>query len=237
MKVIFLLLMSNLLLSVSLAPLVQTLDSKGAKNIIFKVSNPSNEPVAASLSILQLLETDNNKEIKEETNLVQAYPTQFVLDPQETKTIRVRYMNKDLPKIEEVYRVVAKELDIDVSDKEERNTKEKIKAQIKMRFSYEGLLFVKKPECEPLLKVKSLNKSLGGMTVVITNSGTASAVPNPNDYDFLITADGKEYKLTSEDLKGAEFRRVLAGKSNTFYLQSIGSVPLDKIVSIRLEKK
>jgi len=238
MKILFsTLMMTGLLFSVSLSPLLQTLDSKRARNVIFKITNTSKEPVAATFSILKVIHTDNNKEEREETKLVEAYPTKFVLGPKETKSVRVRYMGKILPKIEEVYRVIAKELDIDVSDTKDSTSKGKINAQIKMRFSYEGLLFVSNPNVEELLKINSLNNTGMGVEIEVSNSGTASAVPNPKDYNFLIKVLGTEYKLTKEDLRGAEFRRVLAGKTNKFTLKNIKSVPLDQITSMRLEKK
>jgi fimbrial chaperone protein len=238
MKVLFsLFMLSSLLFSVSLSPLLQTLDSKRARNVIFKITNPSKEPVASTFSVLKIISTDNNKEEREETKMVEAYPTKFVLDAGETKSIRVRYMGKNLPETEEVYRVIAKELDIDVSDSADSNSKGKINAQIKMRFSYEGLLFVADPEVEEILKINSFNSSPMGVKIQVSNSGTASAVPNPKDYDFLINVLGKEYQLTPEDLKGAEFRRVLAGKTNTFHLKNITSVPVANITSMRLEKK
>ncbi|CAA6798843.1 MAG: Sigma-fimbriae chaperone protein [uncultured Sulfurovum sp.] len=238
MKVLFsLFMMSNLLFAVSLSPLIQTLDSKRTRNVIFKITNPSKEPVASTFSILKVLSTVKNKEEREETKMVEAYPTKFVLDAGETKSIRVRYMGQKLPETEEVYRVIAKELDIDVSDNENNENKGKINAQIKMRFSYEGLLFVKEENSKPKLKINSINKSMNEVTLIISNSGTASVVPNPKDYHFLISTGKNEYKLTLEDLKEAEFRRVLAGKTNTFHLKNITSVPVDKIVSMRLEKK
>ena len=191
-----------------------------------------------SFSVLKVLGTDNNKEKREATTTVQAYPTQFVLSPKETKSVRVRYMNKNLPNIEEVYRIVAQELDIDVGDDKQEDTKGKIKAQIKMRFSYEGLLFIKQENAKEKLDIQSIQNTNNTVSIVIINNGNASAIPLVKKYNFIVTLkDGKEYPLIPEDLKGAEFRRVLAGKTNTFTLKNITSVAVDKITSMRLEKK
>ena len=239
MKKLFLFLItSNLLLAINLVPMTETLMSQKRKNIIFKVSNPTDEPVAVNFSVFKVTDNQNQKEKRESTNSVQAYPTQFVLSPKETKSVRVRYMDKKLPELEEIYRIIAQELDIDVGDKKEEDTNGKVKAQIKMRFSYEGLLFVKNEKAEVNLVIESIEQKNNGLDISITNKGTASAIPLIKQYNFFVTLkNGKEYKLTPEDLKGAEFRRVLAGKTNTFHLKNIKSVPVEKIISMRLEKK
>jgi len=239
--ILFLSLTFNLLFSITLVPLTKTLSDKKDKNIIFKVTNPTSEPVAVDISVLKVISTDNNKEKREKTDKISYYPSQFVLIPKETKNVRVKYMGSGLPDIEEVYRVIAKELDIDVTDKKEEVSTGVLKAKIKLRFTYEGLLFVHKPTTKPILSIsfKEL-QSVGterAISVTISNSGTSSIVPNQGAYNYLVTIKGKEYLLQDEDMKNAEFRRVLAGKTNTFYLKHIVNLPQGKIDSIRLEKK
>jgi len=236
--VILFILLHTWIYAVVMSPLTQTVDSRKKIHMTFMVGNPSKEPVAVDFSVLRLLDTNNNKEKREATKKVQVYPSQFVLKGKENKKVRVRYMGKKLPDIEEVYRVIAKELDIDVSDKAVDAPEGKIKAQVKMRFTYEGLLFVKKPNSYPELTIDSIEE-LGNraIKIVIKNSGKASAVPNAQNYNFIATVNNKPYLLTEEDLKGAEFRRVLAGNSNTFILKNITNLPDGKISSIKLERK
>jgi len=152
---LFALLTLNMLFAVTLVPLTETMDSKKQKNTIFKINNPTGEPVAVDFSVLKLTDTDNNKEQREISQNVSYYPSQFVLMPNETKNVRVKYIGTDLPAIEEVYRVIAKELDVDVSEKNSTAPKGKISASIKMRFSYEGLLFVKRADAKPILAIES----------------------------------------------------------------------------------
>ena len=235
--VLFFLILSSYLFSVTLSPLTQTLDSKKNKHLIFTVYNPTKEPVAVDFKIVRLLDTDNNKEQREETTKVTFYPAQFVLGATESKKIRVRYMDSSLPKVEEVYRVIAKELDIDVSDTKEEVQVSKVQAQVKMRFTYEGLLFIHKPNAMAVLKLDAFEISPNReITIHLTNNGTASIVPNALHYNYLVTVGGKEYKLLDEDLRGAEFRRILPNKTNTFYLKNIVNLPQGKIESLRIEK-
>jgi P pilus assembly chaperone PapD len=236
-KIILLLVASKLLFAINLVPMTETVNSKKTKNIVFKVTNPTEEPVAVDFSVLKVLNTQNNQEKRAKTNAVEAYPTQFILSPKETKSVRVRYMGAKLPEKEEVYRVIAQELDIDVSDKKADKSDGKIKAQIKMRFSYEGLIFVHKEDAKAQLNVENISKSANGLQFTVKNSGTSSALPNISNYNYFAQSQGQEFKLTENDLKGAEFRRVLAGESNQFILANIMTVSTQKIENIRLEKK
>ena len=236
-KIILLLVASKLLFAINLVPMTETIDSKKTKNIVFKVANPTNEPVAVDFSVLKVLNTQNNQEKRVTTNEIEAYPTQFILAPKETKSVRVRYMGSKLPEKEKVYRVIAQELDIDVSDKKEDTSDGKIKAQIKMRFSYEGLIFVHKADAKAQLSIENINKSANGLQFNVTNSGTSSALPNIANYNYFAQSQGKEFQLTQNDLKGAEFRRVLAGESNQFTLAHLMTLSAQKVENIRLEKK
>jgi len=236
-KILLLVLVSNFLLAINMVPLISTLDSKKKKNIIFKVSNPTAEPVAVSFSVLKVLGVENGKEQRESTSIVQAYPSQFVLSPNETKSVRVRYMGRTLPNIEEIYRVVAQELNIDVGDNKDIDTKGKVSAKIKMRFSYEGLLFVHKKEAKEKIKIDSFNHTENGLSLMMSNSGNMNGIPSLEDYNYFASLNKKEYLLKEKDLKGLIYSRVLAGKTATYLLKNITSVPVDKITSMRLEKK
>jgi P pilus assembly chaperone PapD len=234
---LFLTLLSTSLFSITMSPLMQTVDSKKNKNMIFTVNNPTKNPVVVDFSATLLVSTDNNKEKKEETNKVTIYPSAFSIPSKGSQKVRVRYMGSSLPEIEEVYRIVATELDKNLVDEEDEQAGGKVSAQIKIRFSYSGLLFVREPNSSPKLEIVSFERiPTGGIKIDIKNSGKASAVPNANRYNFIIKIQNKLYKLTEDDLKKAEFRRVLAGKTNTFLLKNV-QLPIGKIDSVVLNIK
>ena len=230
-------LISNFLYAVALMPMVQTLDHKKKRQMIFTVFNPTKEPVAATFDIQRLVDNQNNKEQREATEKLTFYPSQFVLKPNEKKKVRVRYMANQLPDIEEVYRVIAKELNIDVNDDVVDAPTDGVSAKVKMRLTYEGLLLVHKASAKAKLKIESFERtSHNSLNITISNSGDASSVPSVHEYNFIVTINNKTYKLTEDDVKGAEFRRILAGKSNSFKLPNV-KLPSGKIESILLEKK
>ncbi|NPA60456.1 MAG: fimbria/pilus periplasmic chaperone [Epsilonproteobacteria bacterium] len=233
---VLLLLVSSWLYGVTLYPMSADIVSKRDRNILFTVSNPTKEPVAVEFSVKKLLDTSGKKEKRIDTTDVVWYPSQFVLGAGKSKHVRVRYVKSSLPKVEEVYRVIAKELDVDVSDKIERVPKDRIKATVKFRFTYEGLLFVSNGKVFPKLQISDFKKTHRGLEIYVTNNGTKSDVLNIRDYDIIVTVNGKDYLLTKQDVKKAEFRRILPGKTNKFLLRYV-KLPNGKIDSVRIERK
>lgn len=235
--VVVLCLMSMSLYSITMSPLMQTVDSKKSKNMIFTVKNPSKRPVVVDFSAMKLVGTNNNKETTEETKKVSIYPFSFAIASGGSQKVRVRYMGSALPELEEVYRIVATELDKSLEDEKDAKGTAEVSAQIKIRFSYSGLLFVKKPNFEAKLEIVNFERVSGsGIKIDIKNSGKASAVPIQSRYEFIVTIQNQRYKLTQDDLKKAEFRRILAGKTNTFVLKN-AQLPEGKIESIQLQRK
>ena len=222
-------------------PMLQTVDHKKKRHMIFSVYNPTREPVAVNFTIMKLVHNQENKEQRETTQKLSFYPPQFVLAPQETKKVRVRYMGNTLPDTEEVYRVIAQELNVDVNDKVTERATTGVKAQVKIRLTYEGLILIHKPDAYNKLTIQSFNEisSNGDKRVIeltIANSGNASDVPSLYHYNFIAIINNKKYKLTENDVKKAEFRRILAGQANSFRLSNV-KLPTGKIDSIILEKK
>ena len=235
--VLVLSLMSMSLYAITMTPLMQTVDSKKSKHMIFTVNNPSKKPVVVDFSAMLLTATDNNKEKIEETKKVSIYPSLFAIPSGGTQKVRVRYMGSSLPEVEEVYRIVATELDKNLEDEVDNQGTVGVAAQIKIRFSYSGLLFVKKPNLQAKLEIVNFERvPSGGIKIAIKNSGKASDVPTISRYDFIVKIQNKLYKLTADDLKKSEFRRVLAGKTNTFILKN-AQIPEGKIESFILQRK
>jgi len=235
--IISFLLVSSLSFSVMMSPLIETIDNLKKRHLVFNVSNPTDKMVAATFKVKLLVDTNGKKEVREDTKKVIAFPSQFVLKPKESKKIRVRYLGSSIPDIEEVYRVIAHELDVKIEDETNKKTSKK-NGKVTMRFTYEGLLFVHKPNASEKLSIERIevldNHSL---KLLVKNNGNASIVPNQNFYNFtIVTKNGKEYKIPSNSLKNSIFKRVLAGKETTLILKDI-NLPKDKIATIRLEKK
>ena len=153
--------------------------------------------------------------------------------PLELKKLRIRYNGKSLPVKEEVFRIIAKELPIDISDKHIKKTK-KVEANIKMRFSYEGLLFVHQPQAQALISTRILKHSKNRVDIEMSNQGTKSMLPSIETYDFIVN---KTIKLTEKDLKKSKFKRVLAGQKNIFRFKNMPSISAKNIKTLDLIEK
>ena len=240
MKLIFFtIFFTNYIFAISLTPLYHTMDDRRELKTMFTVENPTDKPVAVKFSVKRLVDTDNNKEQRDDAPNINFDPPQFVLDAKSSRSVRVNYLKRTLPQIEEVYRVLADELNVNVEDREPSKVeKGKIKAEIKMRFSYAGLLFVKDKNAKANLAIQSFRRLKDGTTeITIVNSGTASALFNTTQYSLKATVNKKEYLLSDADLKSAEFRRILPNKSNRYILKHIQSLPQGTISSIKIETK
>lgn len=240
MRIIFLtIFLFNTIFAITLTPIYHTMDDRRKLKTMFTVKNPTDKPVAVKFSVKRLVDTDNNREQRVDAPNINFNPPQFVLDAKSSKTVRVSYLKRTLPQVEEVYRVLADELNVNVEDREPTKVvKGKIKAEIKMRFSYAGLLFVKDSNAKANLAIQSFKQLPDGTTeIVIANSGTASALFNTTQYTLKATVKGQEYLLGDADLKSAEFRRILPNKSNRYLLKHIQTLPQGTISSIKIETK
>ena len=240
MRIIFLtILLINTIFAISLTPLYHTMDDRRQLKTMFTVKNPTDKPVAVEFSVKRLVDTDNNREQRIDAPNINFDPPQFVLDAKSSKSVRVSYLKRTLPQVEEVYRVLADELNVNVEDREPSKVeKGKIKAEIKMRFSYAGLLFVKDKNAKANLVIDNFRRLQDGtIEITIANRGTASALFNTTHYNLKATVNNKEYTLNDTDLKGAEFRRILPNKSNRYILKNIQSIPKGAISSIKIETK
>jgi len=233
---VLLLISTSFLMAVVMSPMLEEIDSLKKRQLVFRVLNPTNRAVATTFYIKELIDTSGKREVRVDTKKVVAYPSQFVLKPKEEKRVRVRYMGSKLPDIEEVYRVVAHELNINVDDTLSTKNSKALEGKIDMRITYEGLLLVHKPDAKPILRVESFNFiDRNSLKITLSNSGTASIVPNQNFYRYIIVSNGKEYLIEDKILKKSIFKRVLAGKSSYVILKGVKNSL--KIDSIRLEKK
>jgi len=98
-------------------------------------------------------------------------------------------------------------------------------------------LFVNNGKVRPNLIIDSFKQRGRVLEIVVANTGTKSDVLTIDKYNILVTVNAKEYLLTPEDLKKAEFRRTLPGKKNRYILRYIKHLPYGKITAVRLEKR
>lgn len=190
-------LLAQSLFSVQLAPITQRIDSPKGRNITFVVKNTDKDMAAAECSILKVVGHDKNGvEIRKETDDVVIYPSQFVLQVKENKGVRVNYTKAALPKKEEVYRVLATQLSLNL--KEEAKGSD-VKGAMKFVFSYEGLLFVGAEEKTAIISSEIVDATKDSFSIKMHNDGIASHFVHVKHFDFKIKTENETIKLDEKD--------------------------------------
>ena len=216
---------------VILTPLVEHINDIKQSRLVFTVSNPQKEPVACEFTILRLKGVTPTSEEREETDDFIFFPSQFILKAGEKKIVRVRYMKNQILDSESIYRIIAKELDVNLGF--DTNT-----TGLKFRFSYEGLIFVAPKGLKPNLKIVSYSKKDDGLEIVVENIGNKSDVLCSEFSNLYFKIDSKEYKLSKKECIKANFRRVFPSAKHTYILKNFTTIPIEgnKIESLEIRK-
>ena len=210
-------LLAQSLFSVQLEPIMQRIDSAKGRNLTFVIKNTDKDMAAAECSILKVVGHDENgKEIREETDDVVVYPAQFVLQAKENKGVRVNYTKSTLPKKEEVYRVLATQLSLNLKE-EKKGTK--AKGTMKFIFSYEGLLFVGAKEDKAIISSSLENITNDSFSIKMTNDGISSHFVHVQHFNFKIKTGKEILELSKEDFGRFGGIRLLPDETFTFTLK------------------
>lgn len=223
------------LFSVQLTPITQRIDSMKKRNLTFIVKNTDKDMAAAECSILKVVGHDKRgQEIREETDDVVVYPTQFVLQVSENKGIRVNYTKSKLPEKEAVYRVLATQLSLNLEEAEKGT---KVKAAMKFIFSYEGLLFVGGKEEKAHISSELKDVRGDTFTIKMRNDGTRSHFVHVEHFDFIIETNKGPIKLTKEDFGKFGGLRLLPDESFSLTLKKSTKLKKQTAINITITKK
>ena len=164
--------------------------------------NSTDYPIGVEIILKKVQKYDNkNREIRENvSNEITWYPKQFIMKPKTQKTFRIQINMENIPKRETAYRIIVKEIPLKFkkySNKDTVQQPDTIQSSLKMIFTYEGLLFVKKCSYKPKLKVHSFSfdKTHTLINLEIQNIGKASVVPSSKLFDVILFINQKEFYL------------------------------------------
>lgn len=182
------------------------------------------------------------KEIREETDDLISSIEQIVLDVAGTKgakkKVRVQYIGGEFPEKERIFRVIAKELNINMN-KESGEKRQNLNAQIKIRFSFEGLIIIKRKDWKPELIITDIKQESNSLDFQVYNKGKSSdflRFDGSNDL-FAITTNNKRIKLKKDSFKQHSFKRILPNKNVKFSLNFSNNEKIKEIEIIKKEKK
>ncbi len=222
------------LVAVQLTPMTYEIKSIKKRNITYSVKNTEKELAAAECKVLKVVGHDKQgREIREETQDVVLYPSQLVLQPLETKGIRVNYTRNSLPKKEAVYRVLATQLALNLQEDAARKD---VKAGMKFIFSYEGLLFVGGTSVNKRLITEVHEDRPNSLALDMTNSSTKSSFVHVKHYDFIAHTNKGEVKLAAKDFGKFGGIRLLPDETFRLHIAKSGSLKGLTVKTIVVEK-
>jgi fimbrial chaperone protein len=273
------LLIFNLLFSSSLAfasfefaPIIANIAPAGAaSSASFTVTNPGDTKIPVQVTLVarepDVEGKEDYKETDEVSDMFRIFPGQVILNPKETRTIRVSYVGTPKVKKELAFRIIAEELPVDVSDP--NKVYKTAVAHVTIATKYVGSLYVTPAGAKPEITVeakydetlgakedpKSKNKKddkakkdakkdlkkdgpAKNMLVTVSNIGSAHMVVQKPILKLQPINGGTEVVLQGTDVQDLGSLNVLAGKVRKIALVWPKDLPIGPVkASIEIPKQ
>jgi fimbrial chaperone protein len=204
---------------VSLAP-----SGSGSKKA-FRLHNKGDKPEAVQISmVVREMDIDGKEKYPDADKDFIVYPTQIILMPGSTKTVRIQWIGDPNPEKELAYRIIAEKLPIDFEEEKSGAAIKEQKAKITLLLRYMGSVYIVPKNAKPDVIVDSVEKRRGEngkkeLVVIVHNRGTAHIIMKQLKLRLTSGGSGKNsIVLDSEQLKGMEGENILAGHKRRFIL-------------------
>ena len=150
-------------------PITQDYTPKGkGANQIFRVANPGTEKIAVKISIKsRSIEPDGTEIQGDESDLFLIYPRQIILNPDESRSIRVKWNGESDPAAELPFRIIAEQVPVSFSEIQPFQG-----GQITLTYRYEGTIYIVPPGASAKLSLKSIKRSIETQTISKTVTET-----------------------------------------------------------------
>lgn len=206
----------------------------------YTVSNTGENKIPVQVSIVAREPDESGKEVYSETEAVsdmfRIFPAQLVLNPKETRTVRVTYVGTPKLKSEMAFRVIAEELPVDMSDP--KKVYKKAVANVTIAVKYVGSLYVTPAGAKSSLQLEAVpaaktagtkDQAKQELSLTITNTGTAHEVVRKPALTLESGVDKSVVVLTANDLATMTNLNILAGKKRKFTLQWPAKLPVGPV--------
>lgn len=183
----------------------------------FEIINDGSERVALTVSVLTLerdeayIETNRDAE---DDFLV--YPAQIVLSPGKRQTLRVTWLGNAKPARELTYRLVVKQVPIELLDPKAKPSPE-LEGRVRVMLAYRGTLFIRPPKALPSIAVEARSESNNALVLTLVNHGTAVGLVKSCAVT-LQPAKGPSIEVPANALGVMRNHRVLAGGRRRYLL-------------------
>ena len=189
----------------------------------FRVENDSEQRVAAQISMLKRdMELDGKEINADGDDDFVVHPSQILLGPKETQTVRVKWVGERKPSQELAYRIVAEQLPVNLTKERQAG------AKIDILVRYFGSVYIVPKGARSNVVLDSVSaqrdeKGTNQVAIVLHNRGTAHTVLR--DLQLKLQAGDKTVELGPDELKGMAGENILAGKKRRFVLPRPAGLP------------
>lgn len=204
-------------------PIIATLSPSGAgASFAFNCVNPGDTKVPVQITIVPREPDEDGKEDYKESDKVdemfRIFPAQIILNPRETRTVRVSYVGDAKITTQLAFRIIAEELPVDLDDPNKVYTKAVAKIGISTR--YIGSLYVTPAGAKPDVKVEARQSetAVSDLLLNVNNKGTANLVLRKPVLKIRSLVNGKEIELSGDTVKDLVNQNILAGRVRRFKL-------------------
>lgn len=154
---------------------------KGA-NHIFRVANTDDEKIAVKISIRSRTIDPDGTEIQEEADdQFMIYPRQLILNPNEGRSIRIKWNGDPNPEKELSYRVIAEQVPVSFSEVQPIEG-----GQITLIYRYEGTIYIVPPGAKPKISIKSVKRDMETETVTETVFETVTEMQGEEEVEVQV---------------------------------------------------
>lgn len=182
----------------------------------FQVINPSENPIAVKVSMVyREMDLYGEETLTDASEVFFVFPSQVVVAPESTQTIRVQWLGNPEVSIEQAFRIIAEQLPVNIN----RN-----QTGVNFLIAYHGSIYVVPEKFSFGVEVVSVQKGNNSegediLQIELKNTGnTHMILENPViklSYSSLLDSD-KELTLSDDALIGLANENILAGKNRVF---------------------
>lgn len=170
------------------------------------------------------IEPDGTEIQGKESELFTIFPRQMLLDPDEQRSVRVRWNGSADIDTEQAFRIIAEQLPVDFGTDQPAEG-----ASIRLTYRYEGTVYIVPPNARPEIRVRSTSTVIDGgrrfLRFEIENAGTRHALLHGLKLSLRSQEQGEvRLVLEEDDLQGIAGENMLARSVRVFTVPAPGTL-------------
>lgn len=124
-------------------------------NHVFRASNPGDEKIAVKISVRpRSIEPDGTELQGDDSDLFMIYPRQMILNPGDSRSIRVKWTGETAPPAEIPFRIIAEQVPVSFAEIQPFEG-----GQITLTYRYEGNIYIVPPGARPEVSINSVKRT------------------------------------------------------------------------------